>query len=97
MHLSLTQPTEAVLHSTAALRLAEPWPAVPESVLFIHSRALRAAGRPAEAAEFLARAYRIVEQVAEQIPDSTLRQSWLSNVWVNREITHDWAAGQPRD
>jgi hypothetical protein len=94
LHLALGQATEALVHSTAALRLAETWPALPESILFVHARALRAAGRAAEASDFLTRAHRLVQHVAEQIPSPALRQSWLQDVWVNREIAQDWAASQ---
>jgi hypothetical protein len=68
---------------------------VPENVLFVHARSLRAAGRTAEAGEVLARAHRIIEHVAELIPLPNLRQSWLEGVWVNREIARDWAASHP--
>jgi predicted ATPase len=95
LHLAQGQPAEALAHSTAALKLAEAWPALPETVLWTHSRALRAAGFAAEAHAFLAQAQAAVQRVADQTADPILREGWLAKVWVNRQIAADWAAERP--
>lgn len=92
LHLALDQPAEALAHSAAALKLAETWPALPETVLWTHSRALRAAGFAAEARAYLTQAQATIQHVAAQTANPALRESWLANVWVNRQVADDWAA-----
>ncbi len=93
LHLALGEVDEAVTCSTKVMQLLETdrnvwWP---EQRLFTHARALRAAGREAEADEYLRRAYERVMLVAEKTRDETLRRSWLENVRANREIVAEWA------
>jgi tetratricopeptide (TPR) repeat protein len=83
---------EALKHSAEAVQRAARLPIEPESVLFVHSRVLRAAGQVTEANEHLRRAYQRVMLVANKTQDETLRQGWLENVWINREILADCAA-----
>ena len=58
----------------------------------VRSRALRAAGRAAEADEYLRKARERVMLVAGKIEDETLRRGWLENVRLNRELLAEWAA-----
>ena len=62
----------------------------PEQILFTHARALRAAGREVEAAEYLRRAYNRVMLIADSLDDETLRRSLLENVRQNRAIVAAW-------
>ncbi len=94
LHLSQGQADTALAHSTVAYKLAEALPAMPETVSWTHSRALRAAGYRDEARAVLAQAHAAVLRVAEQTADPALRQGWLENVWVNRQIAADWVAEQ---
>lgn len=56
------------------------------SVYYHHARVLRAQGRATEAAVYLTRAQAEVEAKAARIADADLRQSFLENVPINREI-----------
>jgi tetratricopeptide (TPR) repeat protein len=76
----------ALAHSEEVMRLVAAWPAQPEAYLYTHSRALRAAGRKAEADDHLRQAYERVMLVASTTKDETLRRGWLENVRVNRQI-----------
>ena len=78
--------------STAAVEQAAKLPVGPENVWLVHSRALRAAGREAESDDYLRRAYERVMLIAGKTQDEALRQGWLENVRINREILADWAA-----
>ena len=71
-----------------ALRLYEKRPLVIRSteLLYAYCRALRAAGRAAEAADYLRRACDWVMEVAGKTPDETLRRCWLENVRANQEV-----------
>ncbi len=100
LHLALGEPQaalrvepqdKALTCSTEAVRAAARLPVEAEKVLWLHSRALRAAGREVEADEYLQRAYARVQLVAGKTQDTALRRGWLENVWVNREILADWA------
>jgi tetratricopeptide (TPR) repeat protein len=91
LHLALGQVEEATARSTEAMRLVATWPFVPEEYVFTHSRALRAAGREAEADDYLRRAYERVMLVADKTHDESLHRSWLENVRINREIVAHWA------
>jgi hypothetical protein len=86
--LALGQVEEASKRSDEVQRLLEsaPYPFGPEKYNFTHSRVLRALDREAEADDYLYRAYERVKLVANNTRDGELRQSWLENVKVNREI-----------
>jgi hypothetical protein len=88
LHLAAGEIGGALAYSTEGLRQMEsdPAPTLPERKHFTHSRILRALGRDVEADEHLARAYGCVMQVAGNTHDPELKQSWLENVEVNREI-----------
>jgi predicted ATPase len=90
--LALGQNDAALASSTAAVEQAARLPIESEAVFLAHSRALQAAGREAESDDYLRRAYQRVMLVAEKTQDDALRQGWLENVRVNREIMADWAA-----
>ena len=79
----------ALACSTEVMRLVAAWPAQPEAYLYIHSRALRAVGRKAEADDHLRQAYERVMRVAGLTKDESLRHSWLENIGVNRQIVAD--------
>ena len=91
LHLALGDPTAALADSQEALRDQGVGRYTIEKFYFTHSRALLASGQPAEAAEYLRRAYERVRLVAEQTDDPELRRSWLEDVRTNREIIADWA------
>ena len=63
---------------------------VDESAHWAYARALRAAGRTAEADEQLRLAYARIQLVAGNTHDEALRRGWLENIRVNREILADW-------
>ncbi len=91
LYLALNETDEALNRTTEALQLVKafPYPAyMMEQFFFTHSRALRAAGREAEADDYLRRAYERVMLVAHKTKDDTLRRSWLENVKENREIVY---------
>jgi tetratricopeptide (TPR) repeat protein len=90
--LALGQKDDALASSTAAVEQAARLPIEPENVFWVHSRALRAAGRQAESDDYLRRAHQRVALVAGKTQDAALRESWLENVRFNREIMADWAA-----
>jgi len=79
-------------HSNEVVRLTELSPSSwsPEQYFFLHSRLLRANGRETEADEYLQKAYDLVQLVASNTKDETLRRSWLENVRDNREIVAGW-------
>jgi predicted ATPase/predicted Ser/Thr protein kinase len=93
--LALNQSDEALTHSVKALEVikAAPDPSYQMEIFFFtHSRALRAAGREAEADDYLRKAHARVMLVASKIADEALRRSWLENVRLNREMLEEWAA-----
>lgn len=92
LHLELGQIDEAWVISTGALRLAAKWPFVSQDFLFAHFRVLWASGREEESTEYLRRACERVTDVANQTRDRKLRQSWLENIWFNRQILEEAAA-----
>jgi tetratricopeptide (TPR) repeat protein len=93
LHLELAEPADALVHSTEAVQVTTtcPQPVPLEVLFFTHARALRAAGRRAEADDYLRRAYERVTLIASKIHDEALRRGWLENVRVNREILAAWA------
>ncbi len=94
LRLALGEVDEAVTCSTKVMQLMDTYPTIwwSERYHFTHPRALRVAGREAEANDFLRRAYERVMLVAEKTHDETLRRSWLENVRANREILAEWRA-----
>jgi len=92
LRLELDEVDMALKDSAEANRLASTWPSTPHGYFFTYSRALRAAGREAEADHELQRAYERVMSVASRIKAESLRRSWLENVRENREILAEWAA-----
>jgi tetratricopeptide (TPR) repeat protein len=92
LHLAVGQADLALPYSADAARLAARWPFESESVLITHSRALRSAGCPVEADSFLRRAHERVMLVASKTKSESLRQTWLENIQINREILSEWDA-----
>jgi tetratricopeptide (TPR) repeat protein len=92
LHLALGQPEEAHEASSQAMKLlaSHPWLPKPQNHLYTHALALRALGREAEADDHLRRAYERVMFVADKFADDALRQGWLQNVRVHREILGQW-------
>jgi tetratricopeptide (TPR) repeat protein len=96
LHLAAGKIGRALEYSSEGLRRmdSDPAPLWPERKHFTHSRILRALGRDVEADEHLARAHECVMRVAGNTHDPELKQSWLENVKVNREIVATWKARQ---
>jgi DNA-binding SARP family transcriptional activator len=92
LHLALNQPEQAFADSSQIMQLLEsnPWLPRPQNHLHTHFLALNALGRKTEAEPYLQRAYERVMFVSEKFADDALRQSWLGNVQVNREIVRLW-------
>ncbi|MBN1485139.1 MAG: protein kinase [Chloroflexia bacterium] len=86
LHLALGQVDEAWVISSGAMRMASKWPFMLEEYLHTHFQVLQAAGRQEEADVYLQRAYERVLLVANNTEDKGLRQSWLKDVWLVREI-----------
>lgn len=100
VYLALGQTEQALAYTTEALALTERHKleqALPERFWYTHARALRAAGRPAEADVFLARAGALVLEIAERMTDPVLRAAWLTGGRTNRRLLADWrpAAAHP--
>jgi len=91
-HLALSQPAEALACSRRALELVKPLPegSPNPGVHLYHAQALRASGLEAEAREHLLRAYEQLRQQFANIPDPVLKESFLKNVGVNRQIVAEW-------
>ncbi len=92
LHLKLGEVKEALACSEEVIHLLETTPALPhpQEYLYTHFLALRVLGRDGEAKEYLRRAHERVMLVAEKTTDESLRQSWLEDVRVNRQILRDW-------
>ena len=92
LHLKLGELKEALACSEEVIHLLETTPALPhpQEYLYTHFLALRVLGRDGEAKEYLRRAHERVMLVAEKTTDESLRQSWLEDVRVNRQILRDW-------
>jgi hypothetical protein len=67
-----------------------PWMVFTERYLFLHSRVLRAMRREAEADDYLCQAYDHMMMAAGKITDEDLRQSYLNNVFDNRQIAEEY-------
>jgi serine/threonine protein kinase/tetratricopeptide (TPR) repeat protein len=91
LHLALGQTAEALSLTEQAIRLFDRFPIPEESLFFIHSRALRAAGRADEANQYLRRAYDRLAQVAGNLKNPEFRRSLLEDMSDHREILMDWA------
>lgn len=87
----------ALAHSTEMMRLMRTLPYVhaPGWYLLTHSQILRRLSREAEADGYLRQAYDRVQLVASKTQNESLRQSWLENVWYNREILAEWTHKRP--
>jgi tetratricopeptide (TPR) repeat protein len=92
LHLASGHIEAAYDVSVQAMQLLEvnPWLPKPQNHWYTHSLALRALGRTAEADDHLQRAHDRVMFVADRFADASMRQSWLQNVRVNRQILEDW-------
>ena len=90
LYLALADPAAALAASQEALRDLGVGRYAAEKFYFTHSRALLASGQPAEAKEYLRRAYERVRLVAGQTDAPELRRSWLEDVRTNRAIIVDW-------
>jgi hypothetical protein len=93
LHLALDQQEEAYAVSLQAMQLMQsnPWLPMPQAHLHTHYLVLRTRGREAEAKEYLQRAHEWVMSVTGKLTDVSLREGWLGNVRVNREIlSHCW-------
>jgi tetratricopeptide (TPR) repeat protein len=88
LYLALGQPEKSAEYSSEAMDLMGIIPSTtrPEVKLFTHAMALEGLDREDEAEEYLKKAYDRVMLVADNTKDEELRQSWLENVKVNREI-----------
>jgi hypothetical protein len=97
LHLALGRAEEAWHDSSQAMQLLEshPWLPMPQTHLHTHFLALRALDRKEEALDHLRRARDRVMFVADKLADERLRQSWLQNVRMNREILEDWSEIHP--
>jgi tetratricopeptide (TPR) repeat protein len=86
--LVLGQIEKALKYSSEAIEIMNIIPNFhdPEVTFFAHAGALYGLGRENEAKGYLQQAYDRVMLVANNTKDEKLRQSWLQNVKVNREI-----------
>ena len=93
LHLAQDELEPALETSIEVLGLLESTPALPKphEYRYTHARVLRALGRDAEVDEYLQLAYEWVMHVATKLTDEKMRQSWLENVAVNREIVVEWS------
>ncbi len=95
LHLALfeidgdrTHLDQAFRSSSEAVQLPEkdPETCLLDEYYFIHARVLKALGRDDEGEPYLRKAFDRVIQVADNIEDQNLRQSWLENVEIHRDI-----------
>lgn len=93
--LALGQHEQALERSQQAAGITGRFPIPDESEYLIHSRALRAAGRTAEADEYLRRAYDRLAQVSGELQNPEFRRSYLEAIRDHREILLDWARSGP--
>jgi tetratricopeptide (TPR) repeat protein len=87
--LELDQPEKALTMTTEAVKIIENTPFPREDFLYAHSTALRAANQTEAANRYLDLAYDRVRLVAGNTLDDHLREGWLSNVRINRQILSD--------
>lgn len=95
-HLSLKELDEALARSSEALGLLEGGQkcATPQEVYFNHVQVLAAQGQETRARAYLQQAYKAVMERAEKIREPHHRESFLTNVSVNRQIIQAWQAAQ---
>jgi len=88
LYLALGRPEEAIEATSKVIDLWESRPYLPRPQRYFHthSLALRTLGQESHANQYLRRACERVQFVAGKFKDDSLRQSWLDNVQVNREI-----------
>lgn len=86
--LRLSKMKEALTCSTQAIQFLEGGQAYehPHELYFNHFKILSAYSRGEEAQVYLRKAYEIVRQRAESIHDPLVRQSFLKNIKLHREI-----------
>lgn len=92
IHLELGQKKKALDLSSQAVEMLESdqISEEPQGILFNHFRILKVFSRVNEAQNYLQKAYKEVMQRAQKIEDSKLRESFLKNVKINREIIETW-------
>ena len=92
LHLALGEAELALSHSSRAQSLMTPGVLLPPRIYLghCHARALRALGRDAEADNHLRQTYDLVRLAADKFRDPALRQGWLENVRVNRDVIADY-------
>ncbi|MCS7275139.1 MAG: AAA family ATPase [Candidatus Bipolaricaulota bacterium] len=96
-HLGRGELALALEASTRAMTRLEEHKGIVEQAhrfYFTHARVLERVGQAAEARRFLELAYARLRQIAEQIPDESLRTSLLEDVPVHREIVRAWEKAQ---
>jgi len=96
-HLGRGELALALDCSMRAIRLLEEqhgikWQA--ERIYFTHFQILQANRRHDEAKVYLQKAYEELCRVAHQVQEQGLRESFLKNVPINRQILHAWEAAQ---
>lgn len=87
--LELDQPEKALSLTTEAITTIENTPFTREDFLYVHSRTLRAANQTEAANRYLDLAYDRVRLVAGNTLDDHLREGWLGNISINRQILSD--------
>jgi tetratricopeptide (TPR) repeat protein len=99
-YLGLGEIERALASTEEAQRLLEGRPRSPYApqVLFARFRALQAAGKEGEAQKALQRAYEALWRLAERIRDGRLRESFLTNIPLHREIVRAYRrpSSEPR-
>jgi serine/threonine protein kinase/tetratricopeptide (TPR) repeat protein len=92
VELAHNHPEQALAHSQEAMDLLERDPVKPEGYQYVQACALWANGRDDEANALLEQAYQRVMLVAGLIKDDAIRNCWLEDVPINRQIVNDWVS-----
>ncbi|MBI3461393.1 hypothetical protein HY009_10740, partial [Candidatus Acetothermia bacterium] len=87
----LNELERALTASSQAIQMLEAGEScsTPQEIQFNHFHVLWAQGRHEEALKYLQMAYDAVMQRAERLSDAELRESFLKNVTLNREIVEE--------
>ena len=96
-HLMLGNKTPALEESRAAIALLEgrgDTEALAEEIYFNHFSILLAFGDPQEARSWLKKAYDVILAKGTKIRNQAFRDSFFTNVPLNREIAAHWRASQ---
>ncbi|MBI1743484.1 tetratricopeptide repeat protein [Candidatus Acetothermia bacterium] len=90
-YLGLNELERALTASSQAIQMLEAGEScsTPQEIQFNHFHVLWAQGRHEEALKYLQMAYDAVMQRAERLSDAELRESFLKNVTLNREIVEE--------